>query len=31
MTDFDPANFANYGPKEFAQLVKSTPTTRSPR
>ncbi|MFF3853113.1 SCP2 sterol-binding domain-containing protein [Micromonospora sp. NPDC002575] len=25
MTDFDPANFANYGPKEFAQLVKSTP------
>lgn len=25
MTDFDPANFANVGPKEFAQLVKSTP------
>ncbi|OWV12875.1 acyl-CoA synthase [Micromonospora wenchangensis] len=25
MTDFDPANFAHYGPKEFAQLVKSTP------
>lgn len=25
MTDFDPANFANFGPKEFAQLVKSTP------
>ncbi|WP_328341419.1 SCP2 sterol-binding domain-containing protein [Micromonospora sp. NBC_00421] len=25
MTDFDPANFANYGPKEFAKLVKSTP------
>ena len=25
MTTFDPANFANYGPKEFAQLVKSTP------
>ncbi|WP_433346189.1 SCP2 sterol-binding domain-containing protein [Micromonospora sp. CA-111912] len=25
MTDFDPADFANYGPKEFAQLVKSTP------
>ncbi|RKN14080.1 acyl-CoA synthase [Micromonospora musae] len=24
MTDFDPANFANVGPKEFAQLVKST-------
>ncbi|MCG5466930.1 SCP2 sterol-binding domain-containing protein [Micromonospora sp. NPDC053740] len=25
MTDFDPATFANVGPKEFAQLVKSTP------
>ncbi|MGE7317148.1 hypothetical protein, partial [Staphylococcus capitis] len=25
MSDFDPANFANVGPKEFAQLVKSTP------
>ncbi len=25
MTDFDPANFANLSPKEFAQLVKSTP------
>ncbi|MER7888925.1 SCP2 sterol-binding domain-containing protein [Micromonospora sp. NPDC094482] len=25
MTDFDPANFANVGPKEFAKLVKSTP------
>lgn len=25
MTDFDPANFANVSPKEFAQLVKSTP------
>ncbi|GAA2701670.1 SCP2 sterol-binding domain-containing protein [Micromonospora olivasterospora] len=25
MTDFDPADFANVGPKEFAQLVKSTP------
>lgn len=25
MTDFDPAKFANVGPKEFAQLVKSTP------
>ncbi|MFE9693392.1 SCP2 sterol-binding domain-containing protein [Micromonospora sp. NPDC005806] len=25
MTDFDPASFANLGPKEFAQLVKSTP------
>jgi putative sterol carrier protein len=28
MTDFDPANFANYGPKEFAQLVKSTPDSK---
>ncbi|WP_435091650.1 SCP2 sterol-binding domain-containing protein [Micromonospora aurantiaca (nom. illeg.)] len=28
MTDFDPANFANVGPKEFAQLVKSTPDTK---
>ncbi|WP_431905905.1 SCP2 sterol-binding domain-containing protein [Micromonospora carbonacea] len=28
MTDFDPANFANYGPKEFAQLVKSTPDAK---
>ena len=25
MTDFDPANFATVDPKEFAQLVKSTP------
>jgi putative sterol carrier protein len=25
MTDFDPANFANVEPKEFAKLVKSTP------
>lgn len=25
MTDFDPATFANLGPKELAQLVKSTP------
>ncbi|SCE67828.1 SCP-2 sterol transfer family protein [Micromonospora viridifaciens] len=25
MTDFDPANFTNVSPKEFAQLVKSTP------
>ncbi|MFF5172517.1 SCP2 sterol-binding domain-containing protein [Micromonospora sp. NPDC000089] len=25
MTDFDPSAFANVGPKEFAQLVKSTP------
>ncbi|MEU1590243.1 SCP2 sterol-binding domain-containing protein [Micromonospora sp. NPDC005710] len=25
MTEFDPATFANVGPKEFAQLVKSTP------
>ncbi|MBF5030060.1 MULTISPECIES: SCP2 sterol-binding domain-containing protein [unclassified Micromonospora] len=28
MTDFDPANFANVGPKEFAQLVKSTPDAK---
>ncbi|WP_229398933.1 SCP2 sterol-binding domain-containing protein [Micromonospora okii] len=28
MTDFDPATFANYGPKEFAQLVKSTPDSK---
>ncbi|MER7166981.1 SCP2 sterol-binding domain-containing protein [Micromonospora sp. NPDC000207] len=28
MTDFDPATFANYGPKEFAQLVKSTPDAK---
>lgn len=25
MTEFDPATFASVGPKEFAQLVKSTP------
>ncbi|MBF9131329.1 SCP2 sterol-binding domain-containing protein [Plantactinospora sp. S1510] len=25
MTDFDPANFTSVEPKEFAQLVKSTP------
>jgi SCP-2 sterol transfer family len=25
MTEFDPATFAAVGPKEFAQLVKSTP------
>lgn len=25
MTDFDPATFSSYGPKEFAKLVKSTP------
>lgn len=25
MTDFDPANFASVDPKQFAQLVKSTP------
>lgn len=25
MTDFDPATFASVGPKEFSQLVKSTP------
>ncbi|MGC4894459.1 SCP2 sterol-binding domain-containing protein [Micromonospora sp. DT31] len=28
MTDFDPAAFANVGPKEFAQLVKSTPDAK---
>ncbi|MDO3683711.1 SCP2 sterol-binding domain-containing protein [Micromonospora sp. C28ISP2-4] len=28
MTDFDPANFANVGPKEFAQLVKTTPDAK---
>ncbi|MFC7546373.1 SCP2 sterol-binding domain-containing protein [Plantactinospora sp. GCM10030261] len=28
MTDFDPANFASVGPKEFAQLVKSTPDAK---
>ncbi|MFU8850905.1 SCP2 sterol-binding domain-containing protein [Micromonospora sp. SL1-18] len=28
MTDFDPANFANVSPKEFAQLVKSTPDAK---
>ncbi|MFB9234820.1 SCP2 sterol-binding domain-containing protein [Plantactinospora siamensis] len=28
MTDFDPANFATVGPKEFAQLVKSTPDAK---
>lgn len=28
MTDFDPATFANTGPKEFAQLVKSTPDAK---
>ncbi|GIG88891.1 SCP2 sterol-binding domain-containing protein [Plantactinospora endophytica] len=25
MTDFDPANFASLEPKQFAQIVKSTP------
>ncbi|GAB3151225.1 hypothetical protein GCM10027290_40000 [Micromonospora sonneratiae] len=25
MTDFDPANFSSVDPKQFAQLVKSTP------
>ncbi len=28
MTEFDPATFASVGPKEFAQLVKSTPDAR---
>lgn len=28
MTDLDPANFASVGPKEFAQLVKSTPDAK---
>ncbi|GGM02444.1 MULTISPECIES: SCP2 sterol-binding domain-containing protein [Micromonospora] len=28
MTEFDPATFANYGPKEFAKLVKSTPDAK---
>jgi hypothetical protein len=28
MSDFDPAQFASVGPKEFAQLVKSTPDAK---
>src|ERR1700755_805372 len=28
MTDFDPTPFAAVGPKEFAQLVKSTPDAK---
>ncbi|WP_203715467.1 SCP2 sterol-binding domain-containing protein [Asanoa siamensis] len=28
MSDFDPAQFVSVGPKEFAQLVKSTPDAK---
>jgi putative sterol carrier protein len=28
MTDFDPATFSSYGPREFARAVKATPDAR---